>query len=136
MGTLIYGGSSRFDLDDRTLEHVKVVVVARLRKRESFMLSLPQRGPFAVGSSSVWISPDVPIGFQFSSSRAGPLSRRWIQALMAMSYAPGGLAVVPEGGAGPPESRPDDLPERAAQYHLSRAGASGSGERVLREDER
>ncbi|MBK0419637.1 hypothetical protein JD276_11395 [Leucobacter sp. CSA1] len=100
MGTLIYGRSLKFEFDDRTLEHVKVVVLARFRKRESFLLSWTQRDARGKGSMSVWISPDIPLGFQFEGDARGPLSREWIEALTKLSYTNQGLVIVPERAIG------------------------------------
>lgn len=109
MGTLIYGKSLRFEFEDRTLEHVRFVIAAKLRRKESFFLSwTPQETPHR-GTIELWISPEMPIAFQFSATAQGPLSREWIAALMRLSYGDRGLVIIPEravrgarspGGAG------------------------------------
>ena len=96
MGTLIYGKSQRYEFEDRTLEHVRVVIAAKLRRKESFFLTWTPDGAGRLGAVSLWISPEMPIAFQFSGTVQGPLSREWIAALTRLSYSDRGLVVVPE----------------------------------------
>lgn len=101
MGLLLYGRSHRYEFDDRTLEHLRYVITAKLRRRESFFLTWNQRdtgstAPRAAGPVTLWISPSSPLGFEFSSSAPGALSREWISALMSGSYANRGLTLIPE----------------------------------------
>lgn len=96
LGTLIYGKQQEYELDDRTLAHVKVVVTARLRKRESFFLSWTRRGGSGPASVSLWIAPSVPLVFRFSTAEQEKLSRRWIESLMRLSYAEHSLVITPE----------------------------------------
>lgn len=111
MGTLSYGKKQRYEFDDRTLEHLRVVITARLRKRESFFLTWT---PCDGRSSpvSLWITPSVPIAFLSSSRERVVLSRRWVEQLMRASYSEHGLVLMPEPAAD--------------QGSLSR-GAEGSG---------
>ncbi|WP_449283635.1 DUF7882 family protein [Leucobacter sp.] len=96
MGTLIYGKSLRYEFEDRTLEHVRFVIAAKLRRKESFFLTWAPHDTGRSGTISLWISPEMPIAFQFSGTVQGPLSREWIAALTRLSYGDRGLVVVPE----------------------------------------
>lgn len=96
LGTLIYGKSSEYEFADRTLEHLRVVIITRLRRGESFFLSWGQDGAGANAPTSLWISPQVPIGFRFSTEQQQPLSRAWIQELLRASHSPRGLVLAPE----------------------------------------
>ncbi|QBE47858.1 ATP-dependent DNA ligase [Leucobacter triazinivorans] len=83
------------------MEHLRYVITAKLRRRESFFLTWHPRdtstnAPRAAGPVTLWVSPSSPIGFEFSSSAPGPLSREWISALMSGSYGTRGLLVIPE----------------------------------------
>ena len=56
MGQLIYGAGTAYDMDDRTMSHVKIAVGIRLRRQESFYLtwSVPQSQ--GSGRVSLWLS--------------------------------------------------------------------------------
>ncbi|RGE23727.1 hypothetical protein [Leucobacter sp. wl10] len=100
MGTLIYGKTRGFEFEDRTLEHVRFVVSAKLRRKESFFLTWAPSGPGATGSVSLWISPDIPISFRLPETGRAPLSKEWIEAMLKMSHTNRGLVVIPERAAG------------------------------------
>ena len=69
MGRFIYGtGGSSFEIDDRALSHLRVVMMNKLRRSESFMFELNMSD--GSGRRSFWISPAVPIQFHFHGSRA------------------------------------------------------------------
>lgn len=44
MGRLIYTQDSSYDIDDRILAHLRVVMMNKLRRREGFMLQMPTTG--------------------------------------------------------------------------------------------
>jgi hypothetical protein len=96
MGTLRYG-SDHLELDDRTLAHVQVVVVAKLRKGEAFLLSWnvdPEKGS---GRYALWMETGVPIVFRYEGSRPIRINRAWLDAMMERSYTLAGLDLMPEG---------------------------------------
>lgn len=104
MGSLHYG-SERLELDDRTLAHVQLVIVSKLRKNESFLLSwsvAPGRGS---GRYSLWIDTGFPIMFRFEGSRVIRLNRAWLDAMMEHSYTVAGLELMPENEY--PDTAPD-----------------------------
>ena len=96
MGKFIYGTgvAQSFDVDDRTLAHLRVVIMNKLRRSESFMFNLTIGD--ASGQRSFWLSPAVPIQFHFFGSRAPRLNRAWVEQLMAAANGPNGLDIVPE----------------------------------------
>lgn len=66
MGRLRYGPSgSALDVEDRTLAHIELVVVAKLRRKEGFVLSIDT--PVG-GRRSLWINPASSIEFEFETS--------------------------------------------------------------------
>ncbi|WP_431219425.1 hypothetical protein [Leifsonia xyli] len=69
MGKLVYGAGQEYDLDDRVLSHVKLAIVAKLRRHESFLLNWDVPVEQGSGRVSLWISREVPLAFQFSGSR-------------------------------------------------------------------
>ena len=95
MGRFIYDtAANSVDIDDRTLAHLRIVVMNKLRRSESFMFNLTMGD--ASGQRSFWLSPAVPIQFHFFGGRAPRLNRAWVEQLMAAANGPNGLDIVPE----------------------------------------
>ena len=93
MGQLMYGSPAEvFELDDRTLAHVEIVVLAKLRRRESFAFTLEREKG---GRSTLWIGTNSTLQFRFDG---GPqeINRGWLDVLIDTANAPTGLKVVPE----------------------------------------
>ncbi len=100
MGKFIYGTPAiAVDFDDRVLAHLKVVMLAKVRRGESFMLNWDYEAAAGSGHSSIWIHPSIPLQFDFLGSREPALNRTWIEELVKLSNTPGGLRIIPE----PPE---------------------------------
>ncbi len=95
MGRFIYDtlGNS-VEIDDRTLAHLRIVMMNKLRRSEPFMfdIDLPRGGE----RRSYWIHPSVPLQFHFSGSRQPRINRHWVEELMQVASGPSGLSVVPE----------------------------------------
>lgn len=103
MGKFIYGSPAiSVEIDDRTLAHLKVVIVAKLRRGESFSFSWERSKESGSGHSSIWLNPAVPLDFEFSGKREATLNRAWIDDLVQLANTPAGLRIVPE----PPERSP------------------------------
>ena len=92
MGSLHYGSPpATFEIDDRALTHVELVVVAKLRRNESFALTVDAAG----GRSVVWINPSSTLRFEFTST-AHEINREWLDELMDSANTTAGLHVTPE----------------------------------------
>ncbi|MDD7927987.1 DUF7882 family protein [Microbacterium thalli] len=95
MGRFIYDtlGNS-VEIDDRTLAHLRIVIMNKLRRSEPFMfdIDLPRGGE----RRSYWIHPSVPLQFHFSGSRQPRINRYWVEELMQVASGPSGLSLVPE----------------------------------------
>ncbi|MBX0300513.1 ATP-dependent DNA ligase [Cryobacterium sp. 1639] len=110
MGKFIYGSPAiSVEIDDRTLAHLKVVIVAKLRRGESFAFSWERSKESGSGHSSIWLNPAVPLDFEFSGKREPTLNRAWIDELVQVANTPAGLRILPE----PPE-RPGPTPPHPA----------------------
>lgn len=97
MGTLYYGDSGTpIGIEDRALAHVKVAVVTKLRRGESFTLSWPHTDDQPRGRSTLWLHPSIPLRFVFDEPEAPELSREWIEELMRSANSTGGIRLVPE----------------------------------------
>ncbi|MCS5715746.1 hypothetical protein NVV95_14440 [Herbiconiux sp. CPCC 205716] len=98
MGKLYYGSNGHeIEIDDRLLSHLKVVILAKLRRGESFAFSWivdPEQGS---GRGTVWLSPGIDLEFRFYGNRPPLLNRAWISALNSTAER-GELTMVPEPG--------------------------------------
>lgn len=100
MGTLVYGDSGRFDIDDRTLAHLKIAITTKLRRQESFLLNWTIPAEQGSGRVSIWLSPGVPLQFVFSVPRPPELNRQWLEALERSSHGIRGMVLIHENEVG------------------------------------
>ncbi len=101
MGKFIYGAPSiTVDVEDRVLAHLKVVIVAKLRRGESFTFSWHKAAESGSGHSSVWLNPSVPLEFDFVGSKAPTLNKLWLEELVQLANSPAGLRIIPEPSGG------------------------------------
>lgn len=97
MGKFIYGTPAiAVDFDDRVLAHLKVVILSKVRRGESFTFSWEYTAATGSGHSSIWIHPTIPLQFDFLGSREPSLNRAWVEELVKLSNTPSGLRVIPE----------------------------------------
>ena len=104
MGHLIYGVAPAIRIDDRALEHLRTVIVTKLRRNESFSFNwedepdvggddaLEKRGIYG----TVWVSKSSSLYFSFDTPPGQPLNRKWIATLMDAANSTSGLRLVPE----------------------------------------
>jgi len=103
MGSLTYGTSgTEVRFDDRTLEHLQVVIATKLRRRESFFFSWRGTGVGGGGRSSIWLDPAIPLWFEYDGDRAPALNREWLSELTASSNGSSGLLLTDEPEPGRP----------------------------------
>jgi hypothetical protein len=93
MGRLVYPDlhAGGIDLDDRVLAHLRIVVMNKLRRAESFMLTVP--GSDGMGPRSIWLSPSVPLVFHFFGGREPALDADAIERMMIEASSPNGLVL-------------------------------------------
>ncbi|WP_203136448.1 DUF7882 family protein [Microbacterium sp. JZ31] len=97
MGILHYGTDSKpIHIDDRALAHLKVVVVAKLRRQESFTVSWQHPEEDGPGRSTIWMHPSIPVRFEFDDAVAPQLNREWVEELALSANALGGITLVAE----------------------------------------
>ncbi|MGX5697878.1 DUF7882 family protein [Agromyces soli] len=97
MGTLFYGPSQiPIDIDDRTLAHLKIALLTKLRHNESFTLSWKHGDDQPAGRSTIWLHPAIPLRFVFDGPDRPELNTKWIEALMRAANSTGGVELVPE----------------------------------------
>lgn len=95
MGRFIYDtAANAVEIDDRTLAHLRIVVMNKLRRSEPFMFDVEVGD--GSGRRSFWIHPSVPLQFHFFGSRPARINRLWVEELMQAASGPGGLTILPE----------------------------------------
>ncbi len=95
MGVLYYADQA-IVIDDRTRSHLKIALVTKLRRGESFTLSWSHRPGEAVGRTTIWMQPAIPLRFEFDELEPGPLSRDWIEQILRSSNSTGGIQLDAE----------------------------------------
>lgn len=95
MGRLTYTGiENNFEIEERTLAHLRLVIMNKLRRDESFMMHLPHGD----GTRSLWVDASMPIMLTFHGSKNPTINPAWIEALMASANSAYGLQLVREPG--------------------------------------
>jgi hypothetical protein len=97
MGRLLYGtGRDGLEIEDRDLAHLQLVMVAKLRRSESFAFIWTPPHESGEGRSVLWINPSQYIQFKFYGTRQPTINRRWVEELMVAANSVAGLRLVVE----------------------------------------
>ncbi|GAA3657407.1 hypothetical protein [Microbacterium marinilacus] len=97
MGTLIYDSvEPPITIDDRTLSHLKVVILSKLRRGESFSVSWRHGDAPDAGRSTIWVNQSIPLRFIFDETEAPELNQAWLSALAQSANELGGIHLSPE----------------------------------------
>jgi hypothetical protein len=99
MGQLIYDTQVKTGIDDRALAHLQIVMLNKLRRRESFAFSWKNPAAEGDGRSTIWIAPELSLWFKYSGGRPPVINSAWVHALMAEANTAAGLHLVPEPAA-------------------------------------
>jgi len=97
MGSLTYD-SIVIEFEDRLLAHLQIVIVNKLRRRESFAMSWRDAPEVGDGRSAIWLDPSIPIYFKFDGSRVPSINREWVERLAESAGSSHGLVVMGEDG--------------------------------------
>ena len=95
MGVLVYDRDFELDIEDRTLAHLQVVIIDKLRRDERFPLVVDDGKHERV----IWMTPETPLQFVYHGNRYPMLNRVWLEQLAEAAGSTRGLTIVPE----PPE---------------------------------
>lgn len=111
MGSLTYDRVT-VDFDDRILAHLQIVIVQKLRRGESFLLSWRNAAEVGDGRSSAWLHPAIPLYFKFSGGQPPTINPLWLAQLTRSANSSQGLVATGEDRSGPESvpthsSRPD-----------------------------
>ncbi|MRG59681.1 ATP-dependent DNA ligase [Agromyces sp. CFH 90414] len=97
MGKLIYNSSNReLEIEDRTLAHLRVAILNKLRRSESFAMTWEHGLENGSGRTTLWLHESIPLQFVFSGNRPPVLNRLWIELLLLQANSTAGLQYVPE----------------------------------------
>ncbi|KZE37682.1 DUF7882 family protein [Microbacterium sp. T32] len=108
MGKFIYDGNIKVDFEDRLLAHLQAVIMAKVRRGESFPFTWKDDISTGGGRTTVYIHPNVSMVFKYHGSRNPQLSNTWLHALTYNANSGRGLYVVPE----PDDSTVRETPHR------------------------
>jgi hypothetical protein len=125
MGSISYD-SMVVVVDDRTLTHLQIVIVNKLRRGEAFLMSWMDAKDVGSGRSSIWLHPHVLVHFKFDGSRVPAINERWLKELSDSASSSRGLVVTSEDGD-VPDLRPKPTPNRlqTARATIRPAPATG-----------
>jgi len=109
---MYYGGEATpIDIDDRALAHLKMVIITKLRRGESFTVSWQHPEDRPRGRSTLWLHPAIPLRFVFEDPESPVLNRAWLEELANTANSTGGIQLVAEHFDLPPrptETQPED----------------------------
>lgn len=97
MGRLLYG-STTYEIEDRLLAHLQLVVSMKLRRGENFFVSWRNPGASGRGRQSVWIDNGLHLAFEYSGSRIPGVNKEWVEALASSATSNFGLQLTDEHG--------------------------------------
>ncbi len=95
MGKFIYDGDVKVDFEDRLLAHLQAVIMAKVRRGESFPFTWKDDISTGGGRTTVYIHPNVSLVFKYHGSRTPQLSPAWLHALTYNANSGRGLYVIP-----------------------------------------
>lgn len=97
MGTLVYDGTA-IAFDDRLLAHLQIVIVQKLSRGETFLMSWKDSPSVGDGRSAIWLTPTIPLQFKFLGGKVPTIDRDWLQLLGKSAESSTGLLVTDENG--------------------------------------
>ena len=95
MGTLFYGADrTAIRVDDRILAHLRVVITAKMRRGEGFLISWSDSLSIGDGRSSVWIHPACDLHYKFDGGSAPKLDPGLLDQLNVESIQARGIELA------------------------------------------
>lgn len=95
MGKFHYGNQS-FDMDDRLLTHLQLIIGVKLRRNENFFMAWKGPASSGEGRRAVWIDNGVPIYFEYAGGSDPKLNFAWAEKLADSAGKGGGLIIMAE----------------------------------------
>jgi hypothetical protein len=96
VGILYYGnGSDPIEIPERLLAHIKVVITAKLRRNERFMVSWTHPDGESPGRTSIWMDSSIPLRFVFDTAESEALDPQLLRELADEASSSRGLVLEP-----------------------------------------
>jgi hypothetical protein len=95
MGSLQYDGVL-VEFDDRVLAHLQIVIIQKIRRGESFLMSWRDSVETGNGHSAIWVHPAQNLYFKFSGGRHPSINEAWVTELLESANSSRGLLVTRE----------------------------------------
>ena len=83
-------------IDDRSLAHLKVVMLSELRDGHSLSFTLAHTRDEGSGRDTFWINQSTDLRFQFHGNRSPQLNRAWLNEMAKATRAGTGLFLMEE----------------------------------------
>ncbi|MCI2956797.1 hypothetical protein MN032_03740 [Agromyces atrinae] len=134
LGRLLYGGGDRYlPLDDRLLAHLQVVFGSKLRRQESFMLSVVDSSKGVPQRRALWFESAIPLEFEFDSDEHHALNKEWLEELALAAASSHGVVVeqVPEPSSSTPNAAQPRTARAVRNARQSAAAADALPEEVV-----
>lgn len=96
MGKFIYDSTTKVDFEDRLLAHLQAVIMAKVRRGESFTFTWKDDLSTGGGRTTVYIHPNASMQFKYHGSRQPQINPAWLHALSFNANSTRGLYVVSE----------------------------------------
>lgn len=94
MGTLLYGpAETAISFDDTILSHLQLVIVAKLRRGESFILSWDVAPEFGGGRNTIWLNSMLPLMFKYDSNQVPVIDRELLERMSVSANNNRGLVM-------------------------------------------
>ena len=114
MGTFYYGDARYpIKLEDRTLAHLKIVILTKLRRNECFAFSWAKKSIDGSGHGTVWIHPALAFHFEFLGSKEIPINLAWLESMSECANRALGLSIGDEPRPPAAEGDVDAAPRQA-----------------------
>jgi hypothetical protein len=92
MGLFIYDDARAVEIEDRALTHLQLVIIDKLRRGESFALTLSDGDRTLM----MWLNPYTALQFVYHGNRRPAVNREWLEELAINAGVTGVLMLVPE----------------------------------------
>jgi hypothetical protein len=97
VGVLRYGTPPEsIELDDRELAHLQIVILTKLRRKESTSVAVGYAAGAHHGRITFWISPAVPLQFKYFEANRPAIDLARLDQLMAEANSTDGVQLMPE----------------------------------------
>lgn len=97
MGKILYGDAgTEIVFDDRALDHIQIVIAAKLRRNESFFFSWTDDVSVGSGRTSIWLDAAISLYFKYRGGGPSSINREWIELLMRSANSAHGMQFLNE----------------------------------------